>query len=349
MKLAYVTGATGCVGRNLVKELLEKNWEVVVLHRKSSDLSRLNGCNVRFQETDLSNIKSVRDSIPNNVDAIFHVAGNTSHWAKEAKQQWVDNVLVTRNLVQIALEKKVKRFIFTSTGATIPYQGLDQRLAVKQIKNNYIRTKRLAELEVYEGIEKGLDAVILKPIIVIGAFDYNTYSQIFTDIKRNHLKIVPPGKIAFCHARDVALAHIQAFEKGKCCEHYVLGGEYTTWLDAFQKISSAVGATPPTKVTPKFILMILSYLLTISAFFTKKKPQITPDLVSLLGDAPDVTYYEKIKAKNDLGYQISTLDQMISDCHQWLTKEKLIEMPTKSFNHLKHRELNSENTLKSNL
>lgn len=325
MKLAYVTGATGCLGRNLVKELLEKNWEVVVLHRKSSDLTRLNGCKVRFQEIDLCQLNSVRENIPFNVDAIFHVAGNTSHWAKEANQQWIDNVLVTRNLVQIALEKKVKRFIFTSTGATIPYQGLDQRLASTQIKNNYIRTKRLAELEVYDGIENGLDAVILKPIIVIGAFDYNTYSQIFTDIKKDRLKIVPPGKIAFCHARDVALAHIQAFEKGKCCEHYVLGGEYTTWLAAFQKISTIVGVKPPTKVTPKFIILILSYLLTIGSFFTKKKPQITPELVNLLGDAPDVTYYEKRKAKKELGYQFSTLDQMIADCHLWLSKEKIIE------------------------
>jgi len=167
--------------------------------------------------------------------------------------------------------------------------------------------------------------VILKPIIVIGAFDYNTYSQIFTDIKKDRMKIVPPGKIAFCHARDVALAHIQAFEKGKCCEHYVLGGEYTTWLDAFQKISTTVGVKPPTKVTPKFIILALSYMLTIVSFFTKKKPQITPELVSLLGDAPDVTYYEKRKAKKELGYQFSTLDQMIADCHLWLSKEKIIE------------------------
>ena len=262
MKTAYITGATGCLGRNLVVELLKENWEVVVLHRKSSDISRLKGCQVRFQEIDLCNLESVRDSLPENIEAIFHVAGNTSHWSKEAHQQWLDNVLATRYLVQVALEKKVKRFIFTSTGATIPYQGLDERLTTLKIKNNYIRTKRLAELEVYAGIEKGLDAVILQPIIVIGAYDYNTYSQIFKDIKANRMKVVPPGRIAFCHARDVAIAHIRAFENGKCCEHYVLGGTYTTWLDTFQKISTIVGVTPPTKVTPKFIIMFFSYVLT---------------------------------------------------------------------------------------
>ncbi len=152
MKICYVTGATGCVGRNLVDELIIDNWDIVVLHRKSSDLSRLKGCKVSFQEVDLCNVDSVRNSIAHNADAIFHVAGNTSHWDKEADQQWKDNVLTTRNLVQAALENKTKRLIFTSTGATNPHQWTDERMALK-IKEGYIRTKRLAELEVFKGIE----------------------------------------------------------------------------------------------------------------------------------------------------------------------------------------------------
>lgn len=325
MKLAYVTGATGCLGRNLVDELLRENWKIVVLHRKTSDLSRLKNCQVDLQEADLNNLNSLRKCLPENIDCIFHVAGNTSHWSKEAQQQWRDNVLVTRNLVQVALVKKCKKFVFTSTGATTPYQGLDERLANLRIKNNYIRTKRLAELEIYSGIEKGLDAVILKPIIVIGEYDYNTYSQIFKDLKNNKIIAVPPGRIAFCHARDVAIAHIAAYEKGRCGEHYVLGGEYTTWLDAFQKIAIAVGATPPRKPNSKALIMFLAYTLTFISIFTKKKPPITPELVSLLEDAPDVSFYEKRKALIDLNYKSRNLDQMISDCHHWLIKEKLNE------------------------
>jgi dihydroflavonol-4-reductase len=122
-KCAYVTGATGCVGRNLVDALLNEQWEVIGAHRKTSNVSRLKGLDVRLVEVDLHDPASVLASVPDGVDAIFHVAGNTSYWNVEAEEQWKDNVLATRNLVQAALAKKVKRFIFTSTGATNNFQG----------------------------------------------------------------------------------------------------------------------------------------------------------------------------------------------------------------------------------
>lgn len=324
MKLAYVTGATGCVGRNLVNELLTDNWKIIVLHRKSSNLSRLKEVDVHFQEVDLHNLESVRKSILENADAIFHVAGNTSHWSAEADEQWKDNVLATRNLVQVALEKKVKRFIFTSTGATQDYQGTDQEFA-KKINPPYVRTKRQSELEVYEGIEKGLDAVILQPIIVIGAYDYNSYSQIFSTIAKSPLQLAFPGRIAFCHARDIAKAHVQAFYKGRCCEHYMLGGTHASWKIVFQKIAAVMGADVTVKVAPIWLLKIASYFFMLVSFFNKKKPLLTPELVSLLKDAPDIPYCEKRKAYLDLNYESASLDSMISDCYLWLVSEGLLK------------------------
>src|SRR6185369_6655066 len=126
MKTCCVTGATGCVGRNLVEELKENNWDIIVLHRKSSDLTRLSGCKVRIREVDLHDLSSVRAAVPTSIDAMFHVAANTSHWAAEKDEQWKDNVLATRNLVRVAIEKRIGRFIFTSTGATRFFQETDQ-------------------------------------------------------------------------------------------------------------------------------------------------------------------------------------------------------------------------------
>ncbi|MBV8381759.1 MAG: NAD-dependent epimerase/dehydratase family protein [Planctomycetaceae bacterium] len=92
-------------------ELLRAEWEVVVLHRRSSDLSRLKGCKVRFQEVDLHDSASTLNSLQADADAIFHVAANTSHWPAQREQQYKDNVVVTRNLVQAALAKGAKKFI----------------------------------------------------------------------------------------------------------------------------------------------------------------------------------------------------------------------------------------------
>ena len=321
MKVAYVTGATGCLGRNLVDELIKDHWDIVVLHRRSSDLSRLKGCDVRYQEVDLHDLESVRKSLPFHVDTLFHVAANTSHWSAEARQQWKDNVLATRHLVRAALEKHVQRFIFTSTGATNPFQWTDEQHAMK-IENPYIRTKRLAELEVYAGVEQGLDAVILQPIIVVGAYDYNSYAQIFTELKHGTYKLAFPGKIAFCHAGDVARAHIQAYEKGRTGEHYVLGGPYVTWLEAIQLIAKAVGTTSRIRTAPPWLLHLVSRYFAFVSFFTGKKPLLTPELVRLVTErCADVSYYDKRKAKLHLGYESRPLAMMIQDCYEWLVRE----------------------------
>lgn len=318
-KIAYVTGATGCIGRNLVNELLKEKWSVIVLHRASSDLSKLVGCDVTFQEVDITDITSLRKGIQISADAIFHLAANLSNLPSEADQQWRDNVLATRNLAEIALERGIKRFIFTSTGATLGSQWMDEETTQKLVDVGYIRTKRLAEIEIYKAIEKGLDAVILKPIIVIGPYDYNHYKKIFDMMKKKHgPKIVLPGRIAFCHAIDVASAHIKAFESGRKGEDYVLGGEFTSWLDCAQRICKIYGTSPPRKPVPLWFLKIVSYGMLLWARLSPSfKPDITPAMIKLLHDSCDVSLYHQMKARNDLGYNSRSLDEAIMDYIHW--------------------------------
>jgi dihydroflavonol-4-reductase len=322
MKTAIVTGATGFLGRNLVEVLLRENWSVTVLHRRNSDLKRLKGCEVKFQEVDLYDAQSVMRAIPESLDAIFHVAGNTSHWSKEAQVQWKDNVLATRNLVEAALAKKVKRFIFTSTGATNSYQNTNEAQAMK-IKNSYVRTKRLSELEVYKGMERGLDAIIMKPIIIIGKYDFSSYSKIFQDMKNNSFRIALPGKIAFCYAGDVAQAHLRAFEKGRSFEHYVLGGAYATWFEFGSEIAKLLKVSNPT-VIPKWVLFPLSYFMSAFSYVSGKAPLLSPDLAILLDDAADVTFCDAHRAQLDLGYTSRPLSEMVRICHDWMVEEKML-------------------------
>jgi dihydroflavonol-4-reductase len=324
-KRAYVTGATGCVGRNLVEELLNEQWDVIVSHRRSSDISRLQGLDVRLVEVDLHDPATVLASVPADLDAIFHVAGNTSHWHADAEVQWKDNVLATRNLVQAAQAKKVKRFIFTSTGATHNFQG-DEKFC-ESIAVPYIRSKRLGEIEVERGIAAGLDAVILNPIIVVGAYDYNSYSQIFSYIATSKKIFAFPGRLAFCHARDVANAHIRAFETGRTAEHYMLGGTYTSWLDFSQRIADAIGSSCAVKAAKAWQLLLVSYVMGVRAFFTRKRPMLTPSLVTLLKDAPDVPYGERRKAREQLGYESRPLGTMIEDCLHWMLAEGRLQVP----------------------
>lgn len=253
--LAVVTGATGCIGRNLVDALLVNGWSVVALHR-GRHLSRLAGLDIELRPCNLHNSRSVSLAMPNRPDAVFHVAANLSHYKADYQQQWRDNVLGTRNMVAAAIAKKARRFVLTSTGAV-----------QSTVKSGYVTTKQQAEREVC-----GIDSLILRPPIVFGRFDWNNYSQLF----RQRFLVAPPGDGTFCDARDVASAHIE--ERVGIHE---IGGHRTTWLDLFQRIARLTGQRAPTRAVRLWVLMAAAYLTA-----WQQRPLLTPDLVRLFSCGP---------------------------------------------------------------
>jgi nucleoside-diphosphate-sugar epimerase len=323
MKTAYVTGGTGCVGRNLIDVLIAEGWRVITVYRKSSKRSRLEGLGLDLREVDLHDENSILRSLPDQVDALFHVAANTSHWALEADEQWKDNVLATRNLVNAAIQRRVHRFIFTSTGATHPHRGCTREQAI-DIDLQYVRTKRQSEIEVEDGIRRGLDAVVTLPGIVVGAYDYNSYSQIFTEMSKGAMTWVMSGRMEFAHARDVAVGHLRAYERGRTGAYYPMGGPNHTWLEVFQNVARRMGLPVPTKQTPFWLLRLISHQLLWVSFVTRRKPLLTPDLVKLLEISTHLDPVGSRRSQEELGYRSSSLDRMLADCHDWLTREGLL-------------------------
>ena len=118
-KTAFVSGASGFIGVNLVKELLAVGWDVTALHRERSNLDYLSRFPARRVVGDITNLASLKVAMPEGVDAVFHVAGNVSFDSAGNDAQNKDNIHGTSNMVDCALAKGAKRFIHTSSGATV--------------------------------------------------------------------------------------------------------------------------------------------------------------------------------------------------------------------------------------
>lgn len=324
MKTAFVTGGTGCVGRNIIDELLREGWQVVAACRPSPRLARVAIAGVQVRQVDLADGASVMEAMPPRVDAVFHAAANVSHWHREAAAQYRDNVVATRNLVQASLARRAGRFVFTSTGATTSHAGCDAA-AAERIPCQYVRTKRQSELEVEAGVRRGLDAVTLRPGIVIGAYDWNNYSQIFTMLaRRPPVIVVLPGTIGFCRASDVARAHISAAERAPAGADYLLGGPTTSWLDVYQRIAARLGVPAPTRQTPLWMLRTVAYPMAWLSCITNRRPPLTPQLVRLLAPGGITPAAELDRAQRDLGYRSGSIDAMLADCHAWMMCEGLL-------------------------
>lgn len=209
-RTAFVTGATGFIGLNLVERLTAEGWHVVAFHRATSNLATLKSFGAVCRAGELADPASVAIAMPEQVDAVFHVAGDVSLWSRYNAEQTRTNIEGTRAVVQAAIDRGARRFVHTSSIAAYGFH--DRRIDESseqlgaQSWINYMRTKALAEEIVREGITRGLDAVIMNPAHVIGRYDRANWVRLFMMVATGKLPGVPPGRGSFAHAAAVAAA-----------------------------------------------------------------------------------------------------------------------------------------------
>ncbi len=322
MKTAFVTGGSGFLGLNLLEQLIETNWKIL-----NFDISPIPGSFVGREKVvqiqgDITDLSSCEQAMPEKVDVVFHLAGDTSHWKQGDERQTRINVEGTRNLVDTALKRKAGRFIYTSSIAAYGFQP--DRITEESVSNaenfwlNYFRTKRLAELEVHKGIKSGLDSVILNPANIIGPYDFSGWSRMFGMINKGNLPGAPPGKATFCHVQEVARAQIKAYEKGRTGHNYLLGGADASWIEFVQAIGRLLNLKTPKNPTPGFVLKALGRASYWLSTLTDKEPDVTPEKAILISSE---LVCSSEKAINELEYNPIPLVKMLEDCHEWMINE----------------------------
>jgi nucleoside-diphosphate-sugar epimerase len=248
-KTAFVTGGAGFLGVHLVSQLVAAGWKVLVFDRDAPEATQLEKLGIPILRGDITDPASCQEAMPAQVDAVFHLAANTSHWKLANSVQTRVNVEGTRTVVSTALARNAGRFIHTSSTAAYGFHTgqITEQTPSRALGSsiNYFRTKRKAELEIERGIREGLDAVILNPANIIGSFDRSGWSRFFTLIDQGQLPGVPPGRASFCHVAEVARAHLAAYERGRCGERYLLGGADASFLEVVQQIGERVHPSVP--------------------------------------------------------------------------------------------------------
>jgi nucleoside-diphosphate-sugar epimerase len=306
----------------LVKELMIRGWDVTALHRPSSDLKFLKRFRPKLKVGELSDPAALMTAIPPGTDTVFHVAGNTNMWRGGNAQQTRDNVEGTRNVVEAALAKRVRRLVVTSS---ISAYGLvdgeiteeTPSLAAKS-RVNYQRTKWQAQELARAAIPKGLEVVIMQPGAIMGPYDIGTWSRLFAMVRDDKLPGVPPSLLTFTHVREVVAAHIAAAHKGQNGGSYLLGGENRTMMELVKEIAPLVGKPAPEKETSIAVLRIAAVVGDFTSRLTGNQPPITPEMASLMSRRVTTA---SAKAHRELGYKITPLKCMVKDCYDWMAAE----------------------------
>ena len=321
-RTAFVTGGTGFVGLNLVQRLVNDGWNVTALHRASSDLTFLKRFKPNLAVGEITDQASLEATIPQGTDTLFHVAGNTNMWRRRNAEQTRDNVDGTRNVVEAAIKRGVRRLIVTSSISA--YGGVggaiteDTPSQAEHSRVNYERTKWRAQEIARAATSRGLEVVIMQPGAIMGPYDIGTWSRMFLLVRDGKLPGVPPAGLTFAHVAEVVSAHIAAADRGTNGGQYLLGGENRTMLDLVTEISLLLGKPAPKGEMPAALLKLVAWLGDFASNFTGKEPAITPEMAQGLGGTSTIT---AAKAQRELGYKIVPLKTMVKDCFDWMKAE----------------------------
>lgn len=327
MPTAFVTGATGFLGRHLTDVLLEAGWTITAMVRSPEAASKVLNDKVKLVKGDLRNPSDIHRAMPDTLDGVFHAAADTSTWSKDAKRQQEINVEGTRSILQAMLDKDVKRLVHVSSIAVFgeydsPITEETPRLGAESWVS-YARTKAYAERKVKEAVDRGLDAVIINPTHIVGKYDSHNWARLIQMLADGKLPGTPPGGGNFANGRAVAEAALAAYHKGKTGHNYILGGPNASFAE-FLKIASDKlgGGIKPPKPTPAFVLKLLANLMSIASTFSGKRPMITKEEAVFSCEKQET---RSDKAVAELDYKLVPLEQSIEESITFLREEGLLK------------------------
>ena len=290
-----VTGGTGFLGAYIVGELIQKGYAVRAIRRQgaipfflSSDVRE----KVEWLHCDIRDPLGLEDAMT-GVDAVIHAAAKISFLPKERRELWSINIEGTANVVNTALERKVRRFLYVSSVAALGRTGGSEEVTEEKswekspYNTNYAISKFHGEMEVWRGIGEGLPAVIVNPGTILGYGDWNhTSCAIFRSVY-NEFPWYAEGINGFVDVQDTARAIVRLLESEINGERYIVNGDNGSWRQLFETMAREFGKKPPTRHAPPFLAGIawraekLKSLLTgRSALLTRESARVAASSTS---------------------------------------------------------------------
>ena len=231
MNITLVTGATGLVGYSIVQELLHQKRNVRVLVRSLEKGKRLLPPECELVQGDITDKLTIKSAMQ-GCDIVYHAAGFPEQWMRDPNTFQQVNVEGTQNMVDVALELGIKRFIYTSTIDVFEAkagESYDESTLDSHPKGTYYeRSKQQADQRVTAALKQGLPAVFLHPSGVYGPgpTDSPGTNDLIMKLYKNDAPALIPGGYPVVFSTDVGKGHVLAELKGGIGERYILSESY---------------------------------------------------------------------------------------------------------------------------
>jgi len=326
MEKVLVTGANGLLGAHVVRELLSRRYFVRAMVREQSNLKALNGLDIEFYFGQVTEIGDVAEA-SQDCSFIIHAAARTAQKPSGLESYRLPNITSTTNCINVCRNQPVKRLVYVSTAncfgnGTIENPGNEQRPFNQWMKKSgYAYSKYLAQQKVLEAVKnKKLNAVVVNPTFIIGANDVKPGSgQIFSHILNKKIALYPPGGKNFVDAESAATGVVNAMEKGRTGECYLLAGENITYKNFFKMAAEIAGENPMFVPVPRFLMRGLGVWGDFSEKVLNRPLQINSVNARML--CMD-NYYTPAKAMKELNLPLTSLRKAAGKAIGWFRQNE---------------------------
>lgn len=323
-----VTGGTGLVGSELLRQLIAQGKSVKAIYRKNiPDNSSFRGPgSINWVKADINDILSLEEAMQ-GVEQVYHCAAVVSFNPKKRTELFKTNVEGTANVVNACLLAGVKKLLHVSSVAALGRIRKDETITensqwTEETNNSaYGKSKYYAELEVFRGVAEGLKAIVVNPTIILGAANWNDGSSALFKKAFEEFPWYTHGVTGFVDVRDVAAAMIRLMESDISGEKFILNAENRSYKEMLSMAAEGFGKKPPHREAKKWMGELIWRLDKIKSVFTGSNPLLTKETIRT---SRARVYFDNSKILKTLpGFQFRKMEETIKDtCTFYLSRMK---------------------------
>lgn len=316
-KKVAVTGASGHIGANLVRELLGRGYQVVVLVRQSS--RALDGLDVTRVDGDVLDSSSLCRAF-SGAGQVYHLAAHISIRSGESEKLERINVEGTRNVLTACQSAGVATLVHFSSIHALRLEPLDQPvtednplLGERTSRGaDYDYSKARADRLVRQNQSGSLSTRIIYPTAVLGPNDFrqSLFGQAILKMAQGRLPALVAGGFDWVDARDVAWGAVEAAEKGADKDRFILSGHYLSMREVAAVISELTGVAAPGLTCPAWLAGVFAPLMGAWARLRRETPLYTRDSLAVLNTNKVMSH---ARAAAELAYQPRPFRESIAD------------------------------------
>ena len=326
--ITVVTGATGHIGANLTRALLKEKRKVrAIIHTNRRGTE---GLDLQIVQADVCNPASLESAFA-GADVVYHLAATISLSMNDWPSLEAVNVMGTRNVVEACFKCGVRRLVhFSSIHSMVqtpPNIPVDERRPLVDGYDcpPYDRSKAAAEKEVREGIEQGLDAIILNPTAILGPHDYHNsfLGEVLLSLARGKLPALIEGGFDWVDVRDVVNAAVRAEKEAPLGAKYLLSGQWAS-VKELATLAESIWGTPAPRITvPAWLARTGAPVMTLYNQVTGNRQLYSSASIKALCEGNKNISHER--ASRELGYQPRPLLDTLVDTFRWFQSAGILE------------------------